>query len=325
MKEWPFSQANKFCLPTSTSMIKVIMVLMAILWTFEPIKITEIKPMNQSKFMKANATHITNIHHHKTHSIIRWCAHCHLLWSSHVYDHFILNQSNQNHSNDNFNKRQHGYNLVMWLLKCGISESFRLNLVTKITHNFHSTIDCSLTLWRLEYVFLTEKVLKPSCFLCGNRVSLGLIAKHANVTIVHLRSGHKTDPIMDPNNPAQGVPADPNAPAQGAQVIDMQVVLQQMQQQAADIAVLQAQLVVVQALGNLVAAQIPVFTLTPALAQTGIINFTSASGIKLWKTITMPLMTLYNGSVGNLALFLDEVQHCTNDSGWNQDLLTISD
>ena len=36
-------------------------------------------------------------------------------------------------------------------------------------------------------------------------------------------------------------------------------------------------------------------------------------------------MTLYDGSVGALAQFLDEVQCRANDSGWNQDLLTISD
>ena len=137
---------------------------------------------------------------------------------------------------------------------------------------------------------------------------------------------------MDLNKPAQGVPADLNVPAQGAQAIDMQAVLQQMQQQAAlmqqqaaDIAALQAQLAALQAPGNPVAAQVPAFTLKPALVQTGIIDFTSASGIKLCKTITMPLMTLYNGLAGTLTQFLDEVQHWANDSGWNQDLLTISD
>ena len=50
-----------------------------------------------------------------------------------------------------------------------------------------------------------------------------------------------------------------------------------------------------------------------------------ALGVKLQKTITMPLTALYNGSVGTLALLLDEVQHHMTDSGWNQDLLTISD
>ena len=126
---------------------------------------------------------------------------------------------------------------------------------------------------------------------------------------------------MDPNEPAQGVP-DPNATAQGVQAIDMQVVLQQMQQQAAlmqqqaaDIAPLQAQLRAVQALGNPVAAQVLAFALMPALAQTGIIDFMSASGIMLHKTITAPLTTLYNGSVGNLMQFLNEVQHWANDSG----------
>ena len=36
-------------------------------------------------------------------------------------------------------------------------------------------------------------------------------------------------------------------------------------------------------------------------------------------------MTLYDGSVGTLTQFFDEVQHRANDSGWNHDLLTISD
>ena len=98
-----------------------------------------------------------------------------------------------------------------------------------------------------------------------------------------------------------------------------------MQQQAAAIAALQVQLAVAQAPGNPIAAQAPAFALTPALAQTGIIDFTSASGIKLRKTITMPLTTLYDGSMGTLMQFLDEVQHRANNSGWNQDLLTISD
>ena len=136
---------------------------------------------------------------------------------------------------------------------------------------------------------LNEKALKPLCFLCTNRVSLGLIAEHANVAIVNLRSGRKTtDPIIDPNKPAQGVPANPNAPAQGGQAIGVQAVLQQMQQQAAlmqqqaeAIAAPQVQLAAVQAPGHLIAAQAPAFTLMPASAQTGIINFTSTSGIKL--------------------------------------------
>ena len=44
------------------------------------------------------------------------------------------------------------------------------------------------------------------------RPSRLLIAEHANVTIIHLRSGGMTNPSMDPN-----------APAQGAQAIDVQV------------------------------------------------------------------------------------------------------
>ena len=98
-----------------------------------------------------------------------------------------------------------------------------------------------------------------------------------------------------------------------------------MQQQAATITALQVQIAAAPALGNPITTPAPAFALTPALAWTGIIDFTSASGIKLCKTITTPLMTLYDGSVGNLAQFLDEVQRRANNSGWNENLLTISD
>jgi endonuclease/exonuclease/phosphatase (EEP) superfamily protein YafD len=40
----------------------------------------------------------------------------------------------------------------------------------------------------------------------------------------------------------------------------------------------------------------PVFALTPALAQMGIINYTDTSGIKLCKSIITPLMMLYDGT-----------------------------
>ena len=117
-------------------------------------------------------------------------------------------------------------------------------------------------------------------------MSLGLIAEHTNVAIIRLRSGRETDPIMDPNDPAQGIPANLNAPAQGAQAIDMQVVLQQMQQQAAFMQQPascrhRCAASAAHAPGNPVAAQVPAFMLMPALAQTGIIDFMSASGIKL--------------------------------------------
>ena len=105
---------------------------------------------------------------------------------------------------------------------------------------------------------------------------------------------------------------------------DVQLLQQQMQQQAADLAALQAQLTA-QAAPQPSAAQAPIFMLTPTLTQTGIIDFSSSTGIKLRKTITAPLMMLYDGSSNLLAQFLDEVNCCATTCGWDNNLLMISD
>ena len=126
-----------------------------------------------------------------------------------------------------------------------------------------------------------------------------------NVIIVQLRSGRVVDPSM-------------------AAIPDVFQLQQQLQQQAADLAALQAQLAA-QAAPQPQAAQAPIFALTPALAQTGIIDFSSGTGIKLRKTITAPLTTLYDGSSNLLAQFLDEVNRRATTCGWDANLLLISD
>ena len=101
---------------------------------------------------------------------------------------------------------------------------------------------------------------------------------------------------------------------------DIQLLQQQLQQQAADLTALQAQVALQPS-----AAQAPIFVLTLALAQTGIIDFSSGMGINLRKTITAPLTMLYNGSSSLLAQFLDEVNCCATTCGWDNNLLMISD
>ena len=96
---------------------------------------------------------------------------------------------------------------------------------------------------------------------------------------------------------------------------DVQLLQQQMQQQAADLTALQAQLAAQAALQPQ-AAPAPIFALTPTLAQTGIIDFSSGTGIKLRKTITASLATLYDGSSNLLAQFLDEVNCRATTCGW---------
>ena len=100
-----------------------------------------------------------------------------------------------------------------------------------------------------------------------------------------------------------------------AAIPDILQLQQQLQQQAANLAALQAQLTAQAALQPH-AAQVLIFVLTPALAQTRIIDFSS---------ITAPLMTLYNGSSNLLAHFLDEVNCRVTTCGWDTNLLMISD
>ena len=106
---------------------------------------------------------------------------------------------------------------------------------------------------------------------------------------------------------------------------DIQLLIQQLQQQA-NIAALQAQLAA-QAMAQPIAAPVPIFALTPALEQTGIIDFSSSMGIKVRKSIMAPLTISYNGSSTHLTQFLDKVKHhASTASGWdNSNLLMISD
>jgi hypothetical protein len=68
----------------------------------------------------------------------------------------------------------------------------------------------------------------------------------------------------------------------------------------------------------------PVFALTPALAQTGIINYMDSSGIKLHKSIITPLTMLYDGTASKMAAFLEDVKQRASASGWDTALLTMS-
>ena len=106
---------------------------------------------------------------------------------------------------------------------------------------------------------------------------------------------------------------------------DILLLIQQLQQQAAKLTVLQAQ-VAAQAMVQLITAPVPIFVvLTPALAQTGNIDFSSGMGIKLRKSIMAPLMMPYNGSSTHLTQFLDEVKCHAMACGWDNNLLMISD
>ena len=105
---------------------------------------------------------------------------------------------------------------------------------------------------------------------------------------------------------------------------DVLLLQQQIQQQAADLTALQAQLTA-QAAPQPQAAPAPIFALTPTLAQTRIIDFLSSTGIKLRKTITAPLAMLYDGSASLLAQLLDDVNCHATTCGWETNLLMISD
>ena len=118
---------------------------------------------------------------------------------------------------------------------------------------------------------------------------------------------------------------DPNAPVQNILNPDVHLLIQQLQQQAANIAALQVQLAA-QAMAQPIIAPALIFALTPALAQTGNIDFSSAMGIKLRKSIMAPLMIPYDGTTAHLTQFLNKVKcHATVCSWENNLLLMISD
>jgi hypothetical protein len=67
------------------------------------------------------------------------------------------------------------------------------------------------------------------------------------------------------------------------------------------------------------------FALTPALANQNAIDLSSSQGIKLYKAITTPLATKFDGSSRKLVLFMDELRHKADEYGWNHTLLSVSD
>lgn len=98
---------------------------------------------------------------------------------------------------------------------------------------------------------------------------------------------------------------------------------QQLQAQAAEIAVLQAQAAVPQ-----VAPVLPVpppgpFALTPALAQVDVIDMSTTAGIKLHKTIVAPLSNPFDGTPSKLMTFLEDVKQRASDCGWDLQLLQV--
>ena len=67
------------------------------------------------------------------------------------------------------------------------------------------------------------------------------------------------------------------------------------------------------------------FALSPALANRNVIDLLAAPGIKLYKSITAPLDNKFDGSAKELTLFMDELRRKSEESGWNLDLLQVSD
>ena len=96
------------------------------------------------------------------------------------------------------------------------------------------------------------------------------------------------------------------------------------QQLQADLQAAQAQ---IQALQAAQAQQQPPpgpFALTPALAMQNTIDYSTSTGVKVYKAGIAPLPTLFDGSTANLSLFLTEVESRANENGWNG-ILMISD
>ena len=102
------------------------------------------------------------------------------------------------------------------------------------------------------------------------------------------------------------------------------LLMQQVQDQAQQIAVLQAQANQPQANVPVAPPAAPVFALTPALANGGFIDLSTTSGIKLQKSIVAPLTNLYDGKAAGLSMFMKDVKHRASRSGWNDNLLKIS-
>ena len=71
--------------------------------------------------------------------------------------------------------------------------------------------------------------------------------------------------------------------------------------------------------------QVGPFALTPATATQNVIDLTHSSGIKLYKVITTPLETKYDGSTNKLLAFLTEIELKAANYGWNDALLLIND
>lgn len=67
------------------------------------------------------------------------------------------------------------------------------------------------------------------------------------------------------------------------------------------------------------------FALTPARANQDVIDMSLSNGIKLYKAITTPLETKFDGSSGKLLAFLDDLDQKASRYGWTENLLSIND
>jgi hypothetical protein len=71
------------------------------------------------------------------------------------------------------------------------------------------------------------------------------------------------------------------------------------------------------------AQQLPApFALSPALAVTGVIDYTTTAGAKIWKAAIYPLKDEFDANAANLKTFLDQLNDQSKQFGW-EDILTI--
>jgi hypothetical protein len=109
------------------------------------------------------------------------------------------------------------------------------------------------------------------------------------------------------------------------QLAAQQVLIQQQAAQAAAQATQLAALMQAQQKPAAVPLVVPCpFALTPAEAQQNVVDLSTSVGLKLYKQIVTPLLTPFDGSADKLMVFLSSVADKAASSGWNANLLQIS-
>jgi hypothetical protein len=109
------------------------------------------------------------------------------------------------------------------------------------------------------------------------------------------------------------------------QLSEQQVLIQQQAAQAAAQATQLAALMQAQQQPAAVPLVVPgSFALTPAEAQQNVVDLSTSTGLKLYKQIVTPLLTPFDGSADKLMVFLSSVANKAASSGWNADILQIS-